>query len=79
MVWHVANDPLPVILAKMLDGKLRVVSNELVGASSTEGGGDAEVEDDRAVRLPVHRGGDYTETEASRGNREVPRCTASQV
>ena len=78
MVWHVANDPLPVILAKMLDGKLRVVSNELVGASSTEGGGDAE-EDERAVRLPVHRGGDYTETEASRGNREVQRCTASQV
>ena len=56
MMWHVANDPLPVILAKMLDGKFGVVSNELVGASSTEGGGDAD-EDERAVRL--HGGGNY--------------------
>ncbi len=61
MVGHVANNPLPMFLAKIFGGNFSVVPNELVGASQEHRQPDAD-EDERAetrrvlVRLQIEAG-----------------------
>ena len=47
MMGHVANNPLPMFLAKIFGGNFSVVPNELVGASQEHRQPDAD-EDERA-------------------------------